>query len=503
MFSLKQDSLMAIQPSSPALPHSLEEHLASWGLRSFSTEADYYAWQQEVLTREELVRLHDLAGDRQGNPAADLAFYDLAASPSVLPVLYSERYHYYLEVGSAVAAHLSSGQGVLDFGCGVGILTTWYAKLFPEVTFTGIDRSSQSIAVALRHAQTRGIKNVHFSCVAIPDDELPGPFDCIVSTHALFQSETDPGLPSQTWQTFERARDVQVQEVVEKRTGIKDRLDSLLRSLSSGATLILFEKSGHLGRRVLLQRALAARGFQTLVDPRVLSYQSIDQMVQDGPLYVLRRTSRRPTRVWVEEPEVNPDQRLYGCTGASAEWVWPRLPNRRVKWKQSWEAANREKIYLECGEADGALTYGYMNAECRFRGVVIGSLSDEPFIDRFLDKAMGNCERDPDWSTALVRIWPKTGEEDLTQTPLYENHTPAAQEVWQQLSGRKVYQQETAEEPDGRQRHIEFGTCARELAYLYWANTFDQRQIVIMDQLRVHILEEYFLESVKGNPADG
>ena len=59
-----------------------------------------------------------------------------------------------------------------------------------------------------------------------------------------------------------------------------------------------------------------------------------------------------------------------------------------------------------------------------------------------------------------------------------------------------MLRQKTDEEADGRQRHVEYGYCDGNFHYLYWANTFDQRQIVIMDQARRALLETYFAESV-------
>ena len=98
--------------------------------------------------------------------------------------------------------------------------------------------------------------------------------------------------------------------------------------------------------------------------------------------------------------------------------------------------------------------------------------------------------------TRLTRIWsePETGQPE--DSPLYENHSLTAEEVWRQLPDRVVLREQTDEEADGRQRHIEYGRCAGNFHYLYWANTFDQRQIVIMDQERSPLLETYFAESI-------
>jgi hypothetical protein len=43
--------------------------------------------------------------------------------------------------------------------------------------------------------------------------------------------------------------------------------------------------------------------------------------------------------------------------------------------------------------------------------------------------------------------------------------------------------------------HVEFGTTDGE-AYLYCANTFDQRQLVIVDQPRTAMIEAYYQEII-------
>jgi hypothetical protein len=77
--------------------------------------------------------------------------------------------------------------------------------------------------------------------------------------------------------------------------------------------------------------------------------------------------------------------------------------------------------------------------------------------------------------------------------PLYENHWPSAQRVWEGLESRKVLAETTRQGPDGCQLHMEFGTSG-ELAYLYCANTFDQRQIVIVELPRIAMIEAYYQE---------
>jgi hypothetical protein len=81
--------------------------------------------------------------------------------------------------------------------------------------------------------------------------------------------------------------------------------------------------------------------------------------------------------------------------------------------------------------------------------------------------------------------------------PLYENHHPSAQQAWQGLRGRWILKERTKAESDGRQFHIELGR-SEEGAYLYCANTFDQRQLVLVEPARISVLDAYYQEIVGG-----
>jgi hypothetical protein len=90
----------------------------------------------------------------------------------------------------------------------------------------------------------------------------------------------------------------------------------------------------------------------------------------------------------------------------------------------------------------------------------------------------------------------KAGSSDPDK-PLYENHWPSAQRVWEGLQGKRVTLETTRHESDGRQMHVELGT-AEGMSYLYCANTFDQRQVVIMESAREAMLGSYYKEIVSG-----
>ena len=472
----------------------LAEHLANWGLREFSREQEYYTWQRESLSSRVLSHLNELAEQRQGgvHVKADCEFYDLAASPEVLPVLHSQRFGYYQAAGKAIMKCLKAGESVLDFGCGVGILTTWYASMFPDCVFTGIDRSAQSIAAAQQYAQTMNLNNVSFYSCSIPDETISDTFDVIIATQALFQSETDPGLPSQSWESFERRNDQNRQAIYEARTGLGARLDWLCARAQPSGRFLAFEKASHLGRRVLFQRAVKARGLFLDQDPVCLPYFSFGEQVLDGPFYNLIWT---PTaKGFDENPFFDQIERVYRCQGKQADFIWGifvevgSLEQPAVSRKQDGEIHSQV-----CQTPSGLLCWRVLIPNLFF-GVLVGVEEDEELLRTMINELAHLDFDQKSFQEGLRRIW---GDEDTSAvqlTPLYENHSCSAQSVWEQLSNRVVFREITPENAEGHQYHVELGHCAGRLVYLYWANTLDQRQLVVMDAGRQQMLEEYFSE---------
>jgi SAM-dependent methyltransferase len=390
-----------------SLLQSLHSHLAEWGLRQFTSDESYFQWQRETLSPSEITALHQrMEGKRSGSFVDEVSFYDAAAHPKILPVLYSQRYDYYVAIGPRVAEGLGEARSILDVGCGVGILMTFYARQYPKKTFVGIDRSPASIARAQEQAKALGLTNVQFECLDLDHKTPPGPFEEILATHALVQAEQDSGIPSRSWKTFERADEIQQLADFERRTGIGARLDRLCGLLTPEGRMIVFEKTRQLARRVPLQRALAARGFGLVKQPELIRYRLVEEIADDGPFYILER-------------------------GVPRQFHWDELP-------------------------------------------------------------------EPDQARPFDRTKVKTGSTG-PDAPLYENHCPSAQLVWKQLHEKQVFKETTSQEPDGRQLHVELGQ-AEEGIYLYCANTFDQRQLVIVEPARKGMLESYYEEITNRPP---
>ena len=86
------------ETESPEDNANLIRYLQSWRLREFHDEGSYYEWQRSILSGEELRSLHRLIEHRHGGEHvdSDIEFYDVLARPDLVPVLYSQRFNYFL-----------------------------------------------------------------------------------------------------------------------------------------------------------------------------------------------------------------------------------------------------------------------------------------------------------------------------------------------------------------------------------------------------------------------
>jgi ubiquinone/menaquinone biosynthesis C-methylase UbiE len=90
-----------------------------------------------------------------------------------------------------VLPHIKPDMKILDVGCGPGNLTCDFAKLVPEGSVIGLDRSEDIISQARELAESKGITNVSFTegnifSLDYPDNE----FD-IVHAHQVLQHVGD------------------------------------------------------------------------------------------------------------------------------------------------------------------------------------------------------------------------------------------------------------------------------------------------------------------------
>ncbi len=479
----------------PWLEAELVRYLQSWGLQEFHDEASYYDWQRENLSSQDLQKLQSLVEQRQGgeNEEADTAFYDSLAIPPFLSILYSQRFDYFRQIALLLCPRLSPAEQILDFGCGVGILTCFLAQQYPEIQFVGMDRSSRSIDVARGEAHKRQLSNVQFRIGH--DHHAPVSYDCILSTQVLLQSEREPGLPSQDWRSFERSNDLFRQEKLENQTGLNQRLDSLARMLSPHGRLICFEKTWNLGRRIFFQRALSRQGFSPVSNPVPCSYQELGEPRIDGPMYELSRISVTKKSAWNEGPFYGGGETLYRCVGAIAERMGMELRVSQSQEKVSGQHDTVGPWSVQFGVWEEVLAWGLCETESGFRGLLIASEGEKEMIFSLLREA--KSLRDSDFADLLQHCWGNVRDVPQNDSiPGYENHLSSAQDIYQALPSKMVQQESTFADGEGKEMHIEIGTT-KTLFYLYWANTFDQRQLLLMDEHGGEILREYYQESLE------
>ncbi len=484
---------------------AIKEHLAWWGLREFLSHTEYDRWQRDSLTPDQIHTLNRLAQARRASLSEpdEVMFYDCSAEDGILPVLYSQRYHYYLTIGDAVITRLPDHGSILDFGCGPGILTTLYARHLPDCSFLGLDRSPACLQAARQRAAQLELKNVQFTCLNLGHSSLPGHYDLVVTSHALLQSEGDPGLPSKSWRNIERAQDATAQSSFEERTGLSRKLATLAACLKPGGRMIVLEKVHHVGRRVPFQRALASRGFRLLEPPSPIRYSDLEDRVDDGPLYVVMRVqpgyAPQIGLDWDESPHYDPVDEVYSCSGRSAQYVWQRLPGKNIITRCDGIVQRLGTVQAEWGNAAECLRYLFISEGDHLLRLWVGGPKSHSLIESWFESITtqndGAAPRDRVFMDEAMPL--QDSQFSAPETPVYENHCLAAQEVWASLPKHHILKEVTDEGTDGRQLHIELGRSA-EIVYLYCANTFDQRQLVIMDQARGGLLEAYYDELLEG-----
>ncbi|MGD9849996.1 MAG: trans-aconitate 2-methyltransferase [Nitrospirales bacterium] len=475
----------------------LEQYLHSWGLREFHDESSYYQWQRTCLSRDQLLTFEDVLKRRttEGLGDADIEFYDLLAQPTILPVLYSQRYDYYRKLGPALCPRISEGSRVLDFGCGVGILTTFFAREFPHIEFIGIDRSAQSIFFAEQEARRRHVNNVSYFVRHIPSEPPPGSYNLILSTQAVFQSENHPGLPSMEWQTFHRPYNLQEQVALETRLGLASRLDALQAVLQDNGRMILFEKTGHLGRRILFQRALSRRGFYPVQEPLPIIYRSIDEQVIDGPIYEVSQSIEGNAALWNEAPNQGPGDSLYGCGGRVARQMGSILVGNENCEHQQLKSIQWGVGRISLGKWCEALAWLRFESTSGVSALLVGGLIELSLLRDIFEQLRSSSAEQVDqfisetWGALL-------NESNEEERPGYENHASSAQAVYMALPLKMVEKEFTLAGEEGKSMHLEFGQTM-SLWYFYWANTFDQRQLVLVDQSGEKMLRMYFEDTLR------
>ena len=141
------------------------------------------------------------------------------------------------------------------------------------------------------------------------------------------------------------------------------------------------------------------------------------------------------------------------------------------------------------------LVWGLCETASGFRGLLLESEKEGNHIFQLIEKI--SLLTDREFKEFLHNGW---GDLDSgtqnTPCPAYENHFSSAAAIYEALPQKNIQQEATFAEGLGREMHIEIGTT-NKLCYLYWANVFDQRQLLLIDDDGAEILHDYYQESLE------
>lgn len=165
---------------------ALAQHLAHYGIVPCASAAHWQArWSAvDPALRAALDATRQPGASRAPTTAEQLRFYGAMAVQQVAGVMYSRQANTLHAIGSAVAALLGGRQKLLDLGCNIGHLTSWYAASGTVQSATGIDFVPQCIATARALAQAAG-GAAKFVDGDITQALPAGTFDAITDTHTL------------------------------------------------------------------------------------------------------------------------------------------------------------------------------------------------------------------------------------------------------------------------------------------------------------------------------
>lgn len=171
----------------PPAPN-LSAHLAAYGLRDFFSSAHYLHWAGQQLgepcaRRMDLLR-RPLEKD-EARPDDVLRFYDFIADPAIASVVHSMKTDAIRAGGEAVGERIGRNNKVLDLGCNIGYLSTWYARC-GDTRVTGVDVSARSIATAQQMAATLRCPTVRFVAGDIRKLFRGERFDAIIDTQTIY-----------------------------------------------------------------------------------------------------------------------------------------------------------------------------------------------------------------------------------------------------------------------------------------------------------------------------
>ena len=148
-----------------------------------------------------------------------------------------------------------------------------------------------------------------------------------------------------------------------------------------------------------------------------------------------------------------------------------------------------------CGVWENALSWAICETSAGFYGLLLASEKEKHLIFQLWENIRFYSNRE--FGEFLHNGWGHlVGKLEQNSIPGYENHLPAAEDIYKSLPRKIIQRESTFVEGKGREMHFEVG-ITNTFRYFYWANTFDQRQLVLIDESGAEMLHEYYRESLE------
>jgi 2-polyprenyl-3-methyl-5-hydroxy-6-metoxy-1,4-benzoquinol methylase len=167
---------------------NLQAHLAGYHIHPFRDQHTYERWAEQQLGQRWKQRLQDAyAGIHAKSPSHEgiRKTFDSSSHIKLAQVNLSCLYAQEFAFGDMIGRLIEGRKRVLDLGCNIGHLTTWYARIDPDRHVTGVDFSRPCILSARRMARKMRFTNVDFDVNDIEACDLTGRYDAIVETMCL------------------------------------------------------------------------------------------------------------------------------------------------------------------------------------------------------------------------------------------------------------------------------------------------------------------------------
>jgi 2-polyprenyl-3-methyl-5-hydroxy-6-metoxy-1,4-benzoquinol methylase len=167
----------------------LLNHFREYGLEHFCDEAVYDTWLREKLGRrlEKINRMRNrFPMEGPGDPGETRGFFDYISDPRTYGPLSSGQADDLAQAALAITNAIEGRARVLEVGCAVGMMSTWFARADAERSVVGIDFAGACVVRARRKASALRVPNVSFEVGDVTRNLPEGPFDAIVDAATLY-----------------------------------------------------------------------------------------------------------------------------------------------------------------------------------------------------------------------------------------------------------------------------------------------------------------------------